>query len=462
MNYPVWDVSYLGAGLVVAIIAIVHMLISHLAIGGGAFLFVAEIWSDRQPEGRRIRDWLHKYATFFLVFTTVAGALTGVGIWFSIQLASPEGTSLLIHQFVFAWATEWVMFLAELTILYLYYYGWDRNSRSLQRFLAGAYFVIAWLSLVVINGILTFMLTPGGWTVENRDIVAAFFNPGYWPSLGIRTLLTLIIGGLSAILVASRIQDEPFKSRIVRFSAKWVIPAGIGLPVFVLWYWSTLPQTARSLAEAGVAGLAGGRLEAMARFGWLAGIAIAAVLLGTLALAVRPRAASTTGAVALLLIVLCGIMGGEFFREMARKPYVVYGTLYANSVWKQDAQDPQRNRLCYLDRTRWDPPVEPLSLGHGRWVFRLQCVSCHTRDGYRAIKPRTAAWTPSFGFRWLLTMDSQGVMPPFQGDAGDRAALTAYLLSLHGRKVSAAEILADAQKAAREAKPAGMTQSAAR
>ena len=147
MNYPVWDVPLLGSGLVVAIIAIIHVLISHLAIGGGALLFVAELWSDRQPDGSKIRAWLHKYATYFLVYTTVFGAVTGVGIWFAIQLASPEGTSLLIHQFVFAWAAEFTMFLGELTTLYLYYYGWKVNSRRMQVFLAGAYFVIAWLSL---------------------------------------------------------------------------------------------------------------------------------------------------------------------------------------------------------------------------------------------------------------------------------------------------------------------------
>ena len=93
MNYPVWNLPILGGSLVVAIIAIIHVLISHLAIGGGAFLAIAEIWSDRIPDGERVRKWLHKFATFFLVYTTVFGAITGVGIWFSIQLASPEATS---------------------------------------------------------------------------------------------------------------------------------------------------------------------------------------------------------------------------------------------------------------------------------------------------------------------------------------------------------------------------------
>ena len=317
MNYPVWNVPVLGGGLVVAIIAIIHVLISHIAIGGGAFLAVAEMWSDRQKEGDRIRQWLHRYTTIFLVYTTVFGAITGVGIWFSIQLASPEGTSLLIHQFVFAWAIEWVFFFGELSVLYLYYYGWKTNSRKMQRFLALAYFVIAWGSLFVINGILTFMLTPGEWSLENQDIAAGFFNPGFMPSLLIRTLVMILLGGLLGFVVAARIKDENFKTRVVRFCAKFVIPAAALVPILTYWYWNTLPELTITIFEGGFIGVQGGKMEAMNRFFWLAGISGALVVIGALVLAIRPKAVHLSSAIALLLVAQFGVMGAEFFREMA-------------------------------------------------------------------------------------------------------------------------------------------------
>lgn len=451
MNYPVWDVPGLGAGLVVAIIAIIHVLISHLAIGGGAFLFVAEWWSDRQPDGERIRRWLHRFGTFFLVYTTVFGAMTGVGIWFAIQLAGPEATSLLIHQFVFAWATEWVMFLGELTVLYLYYYGWGRNSRALQVFLAGAYFGIAWMSLFVINGILTFMLTPGTWTLENADIFAGFFNPGFWPALVIRTLVMFLLAGLAGILVATRIQDDPvFKVRIIRFCARWVVPAAVLVPLLTLWFWTTLPDDSVKLALGGVTGVDGGKLEVITRHILLAGVSGALLVLGTLVLAIRPQAATTAAAVALLLIAQLGIMGGEFFREMARKPYVVQGVLYSNSLWKKEAGQEDVMRSPFLSRARWHAPVSRLEPAHGEWVFRLQCASCHTRGGYRGLRHRTGDWSRDFAFRWLDTMDSQGVMPPFQGDRWDKAALSAYLLGLNGDECTGAEVLLSVLEKERE------------
>ncbi len=433
MNYPVWDVPFLGSGLVVAIIAIIHILISHLAIGGGALLFVAELWSNRQDDGSRIREWLHRYATYFLVYTTVFGAVTGVGIWFAIQLANPEATSLLIHQFVFAWAIEWVMFLGELTILYLYYYGWKTNGRGFQTFLAGAYFVVAWLSLVVINGILTFMLTPGEWTLQNTDIAAGFFNPGYLPSLLLRTVLMFLLGGLFGIIVASRLKDDDaLKGKVVLFSTKWVLPAAVLAPFLMWWYWSTLPAHAVTMTEAGVTGLGGGTLDVITRHLWLVVVASAAVFCGVIFAALRPKTVRTGGAVALFLVAQFGILGAEFFREMARKPYVIHDTLYSNGLWAAQAADPDFLASPYGDNARWMPGNSDDPHHRGEWLFRLQCANCHTRDGYRSLKERTKAWTSDFGQQWLTRMDEGGVMPPFDGDAADREALANYLISLQG------------------------------
>ena len=442
MNYPVWNLPVLGGSLVVAIIAVIHVLIAHLAIGGGAFLAVAEIWSDRLENGERVRKWLRKFATFFLIYTTVFGAITGVGIWFSIQLASPEATSLLIHQYVFAWVTEWVTFIGELTVLYLYYYGWKTNSRKMQKFLAVAYFVIAWLSLFIINGILSFMLTPGEWTLENMDIAAGFFNPGYAPSLFIRTLTMFLLAGLAGIMIATRIHDdERLKEQIIRFCFKWVLPAAFLIPFLGLWYWSTLPDSSVKIFAGGTVGVGGGRMEAMARYFWLAVTSGALIMVGTLVVAARPKAAHTAAAIALFLIAQFGFMGAEFFREMARKPYVIKGVMYSNALWQHQVDDEELMRASYLGRAKWHPETDDMSVEAGQWIYRLQCATCHTTDGYRSLTERTAEWSPQFGVRFLEKLEDQGVMPPFQGTLEDRAMLTSYLLSLHGKATSPEEVL---------------------
>ena len=42
MNYPVWFLPNIGGGLLIAIIAVLHVVISHLAVGGGLFLVLTE------------------------------------------------------------------------------------------------------------------------------------------------------------------------------------------------------------------------------------------------------------------------------------------------------------------------------------------------------------------------------------------------------------------------------------
>ena len=42
MNYPAWILNNVDVGLLVALIAIPHVYIAHLAVGGGLFLAVAD------------------------------------------------------------------------------------------------------------------------------------------------------------------------------------------------------------------------------------------------------------------------------------------------------------------------------------------------------------------------------------------------------------------------------------
>ena len=94
MNYPVWDVTFIGGGSWIAFIAIIHVLISHFAVGGGFFLW----FTDRQAvkaHDADLLDYVRRHTSFFLLLTIVAGGMTGVGIWFIIALVHPAATSTL-------------------------------------------------------------------------------------------------------------------------------------------------------------------------------------------------------------------------------------------------------------------------------------------------------------------------------------------------------------------------------
>ncbi|HES57963.1 MAG TPA: cytochrome C, partial [Firmicutes bacterium] len=202
MNYPLWIMQNLDVGALVALIAIPHVYISHLAVGGGLFLVLTETLAYRW-NNMPLLDYVRRHTWFFLLLTMVFGGISGVGIWFIISLAQPGATSKLIHNFVFGWATEWVFFIVEIAALLIYHYLFTKLKPRPHMIIGWIYFAAAWLSMVIIHGILSFMLTPGRW-LETQNFWHGFFNPGYWPGLLFRTAMALTIAGLFGLITAVR------------------------------------------------------------------------------------------------------------------------------------------------------------------------------------------------------------------------------------------------------------------
>ena len=147
MNYPVWDVP-IGYGILMGVIAVLHVFVSHFAIGGGLYLVITERRA-RQAGDLEALGFLRRLSKFFVLLTLVFGALSGVGIWFIIGLLNPTATEVLIHQFVWAWAIEWTFFVVEIAAALVYAYGWERLSARDHLRVGWIYFVAAWLSLFV-------------------------------------------------------------------------------------------------------------------------------------------------------------------------------------------------------------------------------------------------------------------------------------------------------------------------
>ena len=136
---------------------------------------------------------------------------------------------------MWGWAIEWVFFFVEITAALLYLYGWDKLEGRLHEWYGWIYFIAAFASMVVINGIITFMLTSGSW-VENHQFWKGFFNPTYFPSLAFRFAIALALAGIYALITASVQKDAALKARLVRWSAWWIVPGLAVLPALGWWY----------------------------------------------------------------------------------------------------------------------------------------------------------------------------------------------------------------------------------
>ncbi len=390
MNFPFWDVPHIGSGWVIGLIAIFHVMISQFAVGGGLYLYLAE--RKALKEGRR--DWMkviQSHSRFFLILTSVFGTVSGVGIWFAIGLAAPEATSTLIHNFVFGWAIEWVFFMVELTTAAVYYYTWNRISDKLHLKVGLLYAVSSIFTLIIINGILTFKLTPGdawlavaGTGQESSRFWAAFFNPTYWPSLFLRTAVCCSLAGVWALWTCSKIESPELKAQLVRWSAKWVLPLFFAIPIFMFWFLSQLPESQRGLLQLGINTIGPGTFTQVTRTVLVIVMTSITIVGVVYFFALRaPNDFSKAHAVAILLLAFCATFSSEYVREMLRKPYIVVGHMYSNGIRKSQVE--KFNKEGYLTNTLWINSGGDPHLARGEAMFRGQCLACHTRDAYRPM-----------------------------------------------------------------------------
>ena len=335
-----------------------------------------------------------------------------MGIWFVIGLLNPAATEALIHNFVWGWAIEWTFFVVEITAAIVYYYGWNKLAAREHQIIGWIYFIFAWLSLVIINGIITFMLTPGRW-LQTGNFWDGFFNPTYWPSLVMRTGVSLMLAGLYALLVAARYPASDFKARTVRYTATWGI---VGLGVTALsewWYWKAIPAAITTKADAdhgdpdardAVFHLAGrGHRRTVGGFRVVGGAAAADVV-----------------AAVLMVLGLAWFGAFESFRESVRKPYIITGYIYGNGAeLAQTGAYTNGGFLAQIQYTTGDDGAD---------LFRHSCRSCHTLNGYKALKPAFDGTDRAFIAAIVRSTNLlKGNMPPFLGTAAEAEKIADYL-----------------------------------
>jgi mono/diheme cytochrome c family protein len=438
VNYPIWQLS--ASGLLIAAVAVLHVFVSHFAVGGGLFLVVTEMKARREGDGALL-DYVRRHSRFFVLLTLVFGAVSGVGIWFTIGLVHPSATASLINAFVWGWAIEWTFFLTEIVAALVYVYGWDRLSAPRHVAVGWVYFIAAFASLVIINGILSFMLTPGRW-LETHAFWDGFFNPSYWPALAVRTLAAIALAGVYALMTGSWITSPPLQRKVIRYATlRWLVPAAIAFPFALAWSFAAAASAGVPVAEIfggnplATLGVVKATGQPMAQRAFtvtvIASAAAALLALATLAIRRRPllRAATTTA----MLAALLAVGGGEWVREDLRKPYVIGSHMFVNGL-TLPAADPfsvdRVSRSGIVAASHWSN----VNAGHGQEVFRLQCSQCHSVDGYLAIRPLVARKS---NVALERTIDKLSTwrgrrMPPFAGNEADEHALAVYLATLGG------------------------------
>jgi cytochrome c2 len=451
MDFPIFFLDFFGNRLLIAVIASIHVFISHgLAVGAYPFVTLLEWWGWRKKDDEW--DGLAYKITFVLfVVTTSVGALTGVGIWLSTSLIAPFGIGSLLRVFFWAWFVEWFVFVIEVILIVVYFVTWKRMKEGARKKIHIGIGVIlsgfSWITMVIITAILGFMMGSGGWP-ESRSLFSAIANPLYIPQLAFRTGYAMIIAGLLAWLLIFLFtgRKADIRRRAVRFVSTWVLAWVPLLVAGSIWYWNKAPEAMR--ANIDVALVTQRFAQWHETLALIMAAAVAAIVVVALVGVIRPK---MIPGIALLIPYVLGIwLLGHFerVREFIRKPYIIADYMYSNGVTLSELPVFQRDGILpYATYVPSRSVTKGNMVKAGRDVFLLTCTRCHTTTGINGIVSKfnnlygEESWDTDAMTAFIHTMHiSRTFMPPFPGNDREAEALVAYLNSLRSKP----ELIVDA------------------
>jgi cytochrome bd-type quinol oxidase subunit 1 len=429
--------------MLIAMISVVHVLVSHYAVGGGFFLAVETSYAYRNSRSDYLA-YLQRHAAFFILVTVVFGAITGVGIWWTIGLASPLATETLIRTFVFGWAMEYVAFIVELVAAMIFYYYGPRLSPKLHVAIGWIYAGAAWISLVLIAGITAFMLDPGQWIVARDNFWAAWLNPQTLPQIIARSGGALLLTSLYVYLHSSLVVRDPQLLALIQKRSSR--PALLGAALIMigggLWY-VYLPDSAKAVLASAAA------LNVLVML--IFALTVAVFLLLYLGPYRNPGWLSPGFAATLLVMGVAAFSTSEFIRESVRKPYVIYNVVLGNQVFPEEVESLRQQG--YLEGGTWTkqyvaanypqamsggridpaallrlPPEKRVELGEV--LFQYHCNDCHASSGgYSGVGPLLRGRPRQMVLDLVEHLEqAHFFMPPWAGTPQEAELLTDYLM----------------------------------
>lgn len=420
--FPVNNYGPVMPGLIMAAVAVVHVFLAQFAVGGGMLLCYMQ-WLAMTGRNPHARLFVKGYFKVVVLVSFVLGALTGVGIWFTAIQISPGTIGAMVENFHWLWATEWLFFCLEIVSGYCFYRYQTRLTDRAALTLLVIYAVASWVSLFIINGILSWQLTPGNWLVTHR-IADGFFNPSFWPSLLFRTVVSLTLASLAACVVINLMQslDRDSKKSLINRVSLMLVPMLI-MPLLGFWFLAVMPADSRSW-------VLGGSPAMMLFLNISIGASLAIGAYALFGLVLQRLFINGATASLLLLLAFGATAGGEFVREGSRKPFSIRHVLYSNSIRPENVAQ-LRKVGCLSD----DPyplrdgsryPNEQVVTG-GR-VFRRQCNVCHALEGTNGLVELTGSWDINqIRLNVAKLQHTKAFMPPFAGTPSELESLVQFI-----------------------------------
>jgi cytochrome c553 len=446
MDFPLFHLDFMGNRMLVAVVAIIHVIINHgLAVGFAPLVTIIEFTGYQKgksdPEkGKSWDEMARKLMFIAFIITTTVGALTGVGIWVAASLANPASLGSLIRVFYFAWFSEWIIFVLEVIFIMIYFLTWKKSNESAKNkrrhILFGVWLsIFSWLTMAIIVGILAFMMDPGSW-IEKKSLFTGFLNPIYLPQLIFRTPVAMMMAGTIALMIASYIlkKNNIHKPGIMKYISFWIL---LWMPVAAagafLYYWH-IPRT-----MIGNLPVALGTQQFQDWYGSLLTTTLVVIAIGfTIGIlgTISPKKLPKHLLIIPVLASFLFLGTFERLREFIRKPYVIGEYMYANGILVEEYPLYQQTGILkHTPYSEFSDITEENKIAAGEAVFTLACSRCHTTHGISSVVRK---FERMYGNDTPLDAEAMKVyvksmhnvrhyMPPFPGNDAEVDALAAYV-----------------------------------
>lgn len=462
MDIPLFHLDWLNNRMLIALIATLHALINHsLAVGFIPLMTWLENKGVVNSGPNEVTDakWdkmVYKMMWTAFIITTTIGAMTGVGIWFSVSLVSPNSIASLIRVFYYAWFLEWGIFVTEVVLILVYFLTWKNANKSLKaktRHIKFGWYlsIFSWITMALIVSILGFMMDPGNWKV-NKDLITAFTNPLYIPQLLYRTPLAMVLGGTFGLFLVSVFtkKEDEVRTRAFKAIGKWIL---CWLPFAVagsIYYYRVVPET--QLANMNVA-IGTQAFQEWYDLMWKVILGATSIIIISAALSIYKPKLLRAPFLAVTLLFSLAFMGlFERVREFIRKPYIISGYMYSNLLREEDYPLYKKDGILKWATYSSTPEItEENKIEAGRNVFMLTCSRCHTTQGVNSIvdvfdKMYGGTGKP-FDEKMMKNYvnnlhNAREYMPPFPGNKKEIDAIVAYIKQLQ----ATGEVLEGAQE----------------
>jgi len=414
----------LGNSVIMAAVILIHVFFAFFAVGGSVLSVAAEWWGTKKKDDDYIR--LAKSVSGFLSDMMKINGVLGVAIVvLTIGLWSQFGAFLYSMQF-WPFLAEGAVFLLLMIFSVIYHHTWNSVSRGLHI----AYGVItgffALMAGFLINGIWAFMLVPGKW-IQTGSRWDAFFNPILVEST-LHILLPCLINATLLVFLwtfwkSTKTQgaEQAYFNKMNLFTAKIGAVLLFLQPVSGLSFLYKVKSATESLPAPSpwqqiTDGMATPFLYTMIT------LAVLAMIGGVLYWVWGHEKGRKALAFASLAMFLAFFMGA-FTRERARKPYLVWNTMYMNQK--------------FVAGSIAAPPAPAVTANSaapvsGEQVLKdMGCMSCHAGG---AGAPALTGLAQKYDKAKLMDFIRQpqgpaaNMMPPFPGTEPELEALADHLL----------------------------------